>query len=454
MNLGVPAARTYAWAYLCFGVAAVLLFAFAIPPYQSPDEPAHFKRADQVSRGELLARRLDGAPASGGVVSAGIDATVQPFVSLHFNPQVKTTPDMFAQAEPVTWANSASGPSAFSNAALYPPVLYLPAAAAILAGKLTDMSVVSTLRLARIANGLVSVAIAAAAIALAGAAAPWIFTLLSLPTSLSVMASASHDGPMIALAALAAAILLNAWPGGRFARSRGAFAVMCAAIALVASARPIYAPLAVLPLLVTGQPLAVRLAGAAIIVAIVGLWSRIVAPLVLLQVADGADPQAQLALIRADPLNFLVVVARTAKIGFWSLLESFVGRLGWLDTALPPIYHVVARVELLIAAVATVAALSMRRFNARALFVAAAIAGGCFALFLSLYLVWTKPGEIIVVGVTGRYLMPLAMFIPAAIPFVFAPAPPAVGRAAFVALVIFPPVSIAVTLLAVMQRYY
>ena len=75
-------------------------------------------------------------------------------------------------------------------------------------------------------------------------------------------------------------------------------------------------------------------------------------------------------------------------------------------------------------------------------------------MFLSLYLVWTKPGEIIVVGVQGRYLIPLAVFIPAAIPFVFGPAPPAVARAAFVALLAFPPISIAVTLYAVLQRYY
>ena len=346
VTLGVPGARAYARAYLCFGVVAILLFAFAIPPWQSPDEPAHFKRADQISRGELLAHRLETA-ASGGVVSAGIDAAVRPFVRLHFNPQVKTTPEMFAQAEPVTWANSASEPSAFSNTALYPPPLYLPATAAILAGKLADMSIVSTLRLARIADGLVSVAIGTAAIAVAGAAAPWIFALLSLPTSLSLMASASHDGPMLALAALAAAILLNAYPGARFASSLRAFAVMCAAIALVASARPLYAPLAILPLLVTGQRLAVRLAGVVAIIAIVGVWSRIVAPLVPLQLGNDADPDAQIALLRGDPLNFLVVVARTVKIGFWSLLETFVGRLGWIDTALPPIYHAFARVELL-----------------------------------------------------------------------------------------------------------
>ena len=54
----------------------------------------------------------------------------------------------------------------------------------------------------------------------------------------------------------------------------------------------------------------------------------------------------------------------------------------------------------------------------------------------------------------GRYLVPLAVFIPAAIPFAVGTAPPAVARAAFVALMIFPPVSIAVALFAVLQRYY
>ena len=66
---------------ICASVSSPsFLFAFAIPPYQSPDEPAHFKRADQISRGGFFAHRLETA-ASGGVVSTGIDATVQPFVS-------------------------------------------------------------------------------------------------------------------------------------------------------------------------------------------------------------------------------------------------------------------------------------------------------------------------------------------------------------------------------------
>jgi uncharacterized membrane protein len=269
-----------------------------------------------------------------------------------------------------------------------------------------------------------------------------------------LMASASHDGPMFALAALAAAILLNAYPGARLAASGRAFALMCAGIALIASARPVYATLAILPLLVSGQRLAVRFAAVAVIIALVGIWSWIVAPLVPLQLAADANPDAQMVLLRNDPFSFLIAMARTVKIGFWPLLETLVGRLGWLDTDLPPGYHVFARAELLVAAAATVAGISGSRMIRRAIVVAGVILGACLLLFLSLYLVWTKPGETYVVGVQGRYLIPLAVFIPAAIPFGLGAASPVLARAAFVALLIFPPVSITVAILAVLQRYY
>jgi uncharacterized membrane protein len=446
-------AIVYGRVYLCFGVLAVLLFALVTPPYQSPDEPAHFKRADQISRGEWIAKRLD-VSASGGTASLGIDQTAEVFNGLPFHPEVRATKQMFTQAASATWANSPSAPMIFSNTALYPPVLYLPSASAILAGKAGDLGIVSTLWLARVTNGIVSVVAGALAIAIAGAAAPWIFAVLSLPMSLSLMASASHDGPMFAAAALAAAIFVNSTSGGPFFASRRAFVALCAAIALVASARPIYAPLAVLPLLVSGQRLALRVAAATAIVAAVGAWAWIVAPLVLLQTSADADPAAQMALLRQDPFNVLVAVARTVKAGFWNLLETFVGRLGWLDTDLPRLYHAFARIELLIAAAVTVAGLTFRQFNWRGLVVATALFGGCLAAYLSLYLVWTRPGSMYVIGVQGRYLTPLILFLPAAVPFALAPFSARIARAGFWALMVLPPVSIAAAMFAIARRYY
>ena len=81
--------------------------------------------------------------------------------------------------------------------------------------------------------------------------------------------------------------------------------------------------------------------------------------------------------------------------------------------------------------------------------------GGVLRVFLSLYLVWTKPGEIIVVGVHGTLPDPARRLHPGGDSVRrWDRAPPAMARAAFVALLIFPPVSIVVTLLAVLQRYF
>ena len=165
-------------------------------------------------------------------------------------------------------------------------------------------------------------------------------------------------------------------------------------------------------------------------------------------------PAEQTALVKSDPLCFAFVVGNTAHKLFWYLLEQFVGRLGWLDTALPKLYHVFARVELLVALLATIAGLSLRRVNWSGFVVAAALIGCFAATCLSLYIVWTKPGDTAVLTVQGRYLIPLALFLPAAVPFALGPVSPRIARAGFWALMLFLPLSIAATLVAIAQRYW
>jgi hypothetical protein len=40
--------------YLLYAIPMVYMAAAMIPPFQNPDEPNHFMRAEQVSRGELV----------------------------------------------------------------------------------------------------------------------------------------------------------------------------------------------------------------------------------------------------------------------------------------------------------------------------------------------------------------------------------------------------------------
>lgn len=233
--------RRYALLYLLFGGLAVAAFAVIVPPYQVPDEPAQFKRADQVSRGVMVSPMI--GANSGGFVGAGIDITHRMFSDIAFRYDVKATLDRFARARPVTWSDTA--PSWFPSTALYPPSLYLPQAAGIRLGRALALPVLDTLTLARIVTGMVSVSLGAVAIALAGGAASFLFVVLSLPMTLFMMASVSQDGPLLALAALAAGAFI-----GMRERESGSlplFLVMSASIALIAMGRPPYAALAVLP---------------------------------------------------------------------------------------------------------------------------------------------------------------------------------------------------------------
>ena len=89
----------------------------------------------------------------------------------------------------------------------YPPFLYLPSAAGMLSGREFGLSVV--LYLSLLLTGLVTVAIGALAIAIANGSAPWIFTMLMLPISLLLMASASQDTLLIACGSFAGALLVR-----------------------------------------------------------------------------------------------------------------------------------------------------------------------------------------------------------------------------------------------------
>jgi hypothetical protein len=87
--------------------------------------------------------------------------------------------------------------------------------------------------------------------------------------------------------------------------------------------------------------------------------------------------------------------------------------------------------------------------------VAAAILAAFLGMQFVEYVVWSKPGNPVIEGMQGRYLIPLALFVAAMIPALgWSPGAPLLARLAYVMLWTFPPITIAVTLFAVIHRYY
>ncbi len=443
--------------FFIYGLVVVPTIAYVTPPYQVSDELSHFQRADMVSLGEWVGERRE--TVSGGVVSAAIGKAVDVFWPLVLHPERRTTPDMFDKAAAIGW-DGGKDYQTFENTAIYPPIFYLPSAAGIKIGKATGLSVVQTLYLSRDMTGLVAVVIGTIAIALAGSGALWIFALLTLPMALSSMASVSQEALLLATAALAAGLYISNIRQEQARRHD--FPLLCIALAAIATGRLPYAALALLPLAVRNAPLRTRLVGSGSVLAVAFVWSVITAKYAYVKYGIGtASAPDQLAFLLAHPGRIPGIIRNTFSVDGTLLLESFVGRLGWLDLWLPASYIVAAWI-VLGAAAFCVAGLRRSWSKAAPFITGGAVSLSFGAIFAALYLSWCPVGFDYAGGAQGRYFIPLALFLPAILP-----PPPrrqgtagvggALARAATLArgaVLTFPIVSFVVVLAGLADRYY
>jgi uncharacterized membrane protein len=419
-----------AFFYFVFATLALLLLAPMMPPFQNADEAAHAFRADQLSHGELLGH------GQGGSVDAGLHNEAATFEPIKFHVDRKVTRAMYA---PMDWGGHME--AGFSNTAIYPPLFYLPAAAALAVARMMKLSVLHGLILARLASGAVAILAGTLAIALGEDAAVWIFAILLLPMSLSLTASLSQDAPMLAATALAVVVCRR--PG-----TPRALVIATLLFALVAMARPPYAAFALL-LLGVQAPLVHRWCAVLLVVTATVCWGLAAAPLMQFTHTATINPAAQMHQLLSAPWQIPALLVATWQTSHVGLLIGFIGSLGWQDVNLPGWYD---RAACLMLGVALVVFLTAVKGRDRAmLLVPASIIAACGLVGLAEYLTWSGVGAPRIDGMQGRYFLAPALLI-AALPAARRKLPWIDATEAFVWL--FPILSIAVTMNAIRVRYY
>jgi uncharacterized membrane protein len=459
-DLNIRQPRLLAAAFVLYGLVATALLAINMPPFQNADEPNHFLRAAQVADGGLVGTRFsttgeDGLSrvTAGGWADPAILTALAPFNAVPFHSEKRVTR---ANGEPRIYWSGERVMQSFPNTVNYPPFLYVPSVIGILVGRSAKITVVETLEVSRVLTGMAAVAVGAAAIVCAGGAAVWIFMVLTLPMSLSLIASSSQDGLLLALGALAGALLVRVsrWPSES---NWKLLAGLIVTLGLVAMARPPYCALAILPLGLPTVRLRWRILAAVAIVGCVAVWSGIVAATALTNVGEavGADPVAQMAKLRSDPFLVVRVARETLVLGTRSYLVEFVGQLGWLDVALPQAYHVAARVMLGIAALAAILGLRGERISVGNFsIITVGLMVSVIGLFAIQYMTWTVPGHSIVEGIEGRYFLPLALIGTVLLPAFGDTRLTQLHNILAAAVVTFPVVTLAYVMDAVVHRYY
>lgn len=435
---------------LVYGLIGCVMLSLAMPPFQNPDEPNHFRRAEQVGGGHLLAERH--SEILGGPVSPGIMTTADLFDPLRFHPNRHVTPEMTVKAASIGWGDP-KVLTHFPNSAIYPAPFYLPAAAGVLVGKALALSVATTLNLARMLTGICCVLLSAWGIRMAAQssqpnAAIWLFTLTTLPMTMALQNAASQDGLLNASMLVAVALILRLDGGTRDAMRFWSAVLL---LGLITMARPPYAPLFVVPLAMPFQSSVRRMTGAALIVVLCLVWTQIADPAhVITGQSAGADVLAQRQVI-LDPLWDVMLVLRTLRTHAVFYFDSFVGLLGWLDTSLPRSFY---RLAGLILAISLWLSTGRSRHDMvwRQAAIPLAMAGCVVLVFLSIYLTFSTVRSPTIDGVQGRYFIPVLMLLSC-----FASPGGLSGKFSGIAgwaVMLFPALSLAVTLRSVLMRYH
>lgn len=409
------------WWLLIIGATVGLFQVFTIPPGLGIDEPAHFRRAWLISEGQFVAQHREGT--AGGMIPECMSRfLVRPTLAA-LNPA--PVPYSINFGDPPGCTNDKRW-IGVGNTAPYSPTAYAPQALGVGAARLVHAPVDVTFYAGRLFGLATYLALCFAAIGMAPRGRPLLLVVSLLPMSLLSAGTYSIDSFLLGLTLVAVAAVLRSRqgdsPGTRW------FWIATAALAGVALCKPPY--LVLVPLLFLVPTTGFRSARAAhlskacaavVIGASAVLWglasgqtrplARPVAGALNIDVSD----QIEWALGHPIPALFTFIRTFSFSDSANDLLTGAVGT--WWHIRNPaagsptlPLWAVFAAVALIAAAYKSEwgprIARTRRELLAGMLPVGLQ-AAALLAISGTLFLTYTPVGKAYVVGLQGRYFVPV-----------------------------------------------
>lgn len=400
--------------YLLTALSGGVVMVFLSPPFQAPDEPNHFFRAQALSEGYVLARRESdrvGAPMSGAIVAWVFSL----YDGIAGHPEKKQSLDTLETRRDARRDDPSIVFVDFRNSALYSPVAYTPQAVGLKLGRLLRLPLLDAYYLGRLLNLITAVGLCYwAAVRLPYGQLTFVMIALC-PMFVFEQASFSADALTYALAAAFCGAVLRQSSATGTPLGKKDVIELSVLGALMALTKPSSAPLPLFALLLlrraTGSPGRRPWREVALIIgiswaAMLG-WSLTVSGMyVIANPAPGIDPAGQRAWIQAHPLRFTAILWHTFLTYWYSIVYSAVGVLGWLDTMLSATYVKYFYAFALVSGVVAEPRAARPGWAARGL--AALLAISTYVLMsLISYLTWTPVGAPLIDGLQGRYFLPL-----------------------------------------------
>jgi uncharacterized membrane protein len=385
------------------------VIAWLTPPFSIPDEGAHYLRSFEVSRSHWVNRSGD----------VGIPMPCRDYLEVakqEGRVRVAFYQDIAEKMQP----NSAEClVSSVNSAGTYSPIPYIPAAFGIRIAEKFGYKVETRLKVGRIANAIVTSLICLLSTLAVQRYRLLLAAFVLLPMSMWLRASMSADALTIAISIGYMAYILHLVEL-KIPMTRRSIALLSLLAILLGSVKPVYGLLGFSSLILFKRSsewrlnlvnmMALAVPGLAALI-MGSMWVVAADPaLVYINTFEGANPTLQWHYLWYDPINFAHIIENTFKNNFASFIIQALFPPQSI-TAWIPHYYQFSISSILCVFVLFTMVTTPTSLSAWQRIVLVGIVSTClFAILVPLYLTYTPVGHNEIIGLQGRYFLPLSFY--------------------------------------------
>ena len=400
--------RLFVLIALIFG----LLYVFILPPFQSVDEGMHFFRTYQISEGKFLAKKIDGKV--GDEIPSSLSDFYDMYTPFIKNIDKKTNLAQMKNNFQLQVNDREREFTQFTNTALYSPVCYISQLPGVVAGKLAKLSLGGIYYLGRLSNLIAYCLLVFFALRITPFFKCPMFLLALMPMSLSLAGAYTCDVAVLGLNFLWMAVILKTMTLPQTVKFTNKWIITLAVLGVLIALSKSY--ILLLPLIFLLPPklfntkkdyfisvlgiLAIAFAGLA-------YWSFCIKGLSLDMNDSFANSAMQMEFIKTHPLAYILVLIKTFFVKTPRLLITMIGVLGWQDTKLDWITYIAYPVLIYFAVRADNFDFKLEKWQK--VLIWAVLIAGTVITYTSLYIMWSPVGNSVVLGLNGKYFIPLML---------------------------------------------
>lgn len=394
--------------FLICGVVLGMFYLLVLPIGTVPDESAHFRRAYEISEGHLVSDKN-----KDGVGGRKLPTSISKVFSFDVKKiNYKNVYDLISS----TKDKSKRSFQTFGNTSLYAAICYLPQTIGILVGRIFHLPMVLIAYLARLANLAFFLAVIYFSIKYIPIHKKLIMLITFLPISMQAAASCQPDALTTATAiALTSFTLYKIKEKKQLTRNQNL--LMCVLAVVMSMCKIVYIPICLILYLLPDEAfkshkdkyIKITILGA--IVVVINLIWLLISSTYLVEFQEGVNSALQAKNIILHPIRYCCVLFDTInQYGMYYFFTSFGSYLGYFNMILSEVYLFLYFFFMLYILFSEKTKDKLLT-NKNRLLIAFIVLICILLIFTSIYVQWTAYKADIILGVQGRYFIPLFLLI-------------------------------------------